>query len=474
MAQVIRHIETGQEAVGEGDVPQGWEVVKKPSITEADIGGQMLRNAQRQLPAAPDLTDMAKSAVMPTVGAIGGRILGRRVGGELGGMVGEMGGSTLGTGANMVTGLQPPSLSGLAGAAAAPLEGRLFGQATMFGGGQLAKVLPGSAAARHEIAKQTMDAIPDLVRPGTPSGALYAALERSGQNTFVTPTHLRTAVTELLDQEAKIMPGLKDSTRQSMLTALLDEINDPTKTFTFTDYWKNVKRIGEKVGSLQTSGGEALGAAKVLYKAAVKDLDASALSSDMKAANKAFKAEIATEALQEIVTNQGVVPRRDGLITINTVPIRKWLRASDEAKFLDPGDVKSLEAVLGKIEKLPAVPPQRGINYGAGPTIGRGMGASGVGYFAGLDPATSALVGGAAAYGPQLVSRMLMSGPGRKALMMVLDRGAFLDYPRLAAAAVALNAGLNATGTEAGPPTTPVSLGSPSDRMIGRFDTSQP
>ena len=476
MPQVIRHKETGQEFVGEGPVPDGFEVVTKPGITEADIGAQMLRNAQRQLPAPPSLTDMAKGAAMPTIAAIGGGMLGQRLGGQGGRMVGEMAGSTLGTGANMLTGLQPPSLGGLAEAAAAPLQGRLFGQATQYGLGAASKMLPGSAAVRHELAKTTMDAIPDLVRPGTPSSVLYQQIERSGQNTFITPTHLRQQVADLLDQEAKIMPGLKDSTRQSMLSAIAGEINDPTKTFTFTDYWKNVKRIGEKVGSLQTSGGEALGAAKLLYKAAMKDMDASALSSEMRAANATFKKELAADALQEIVTRQGVVSRGDGLVRINPTPIRKWLRSSDEAKFLDAADLAKLDKDLAMIERLPAIPPQSGVMHGAGPFLARGAMGGLVGQYMG-GPQGAAVGASAMIAGSQLVSQALMTALGRKALMMVLDRGPFLDYPKLAALAVAINAGMKAEGDGESSAQTPVLTPPrqvPPDRMIGRFDTSQP
>ena len=482
MPQVIRHKETGQEFVGDGPVPDGFEVVTrpKPSITEADIGAMMLRNAQRQLPAPPSLMDMAKGAAMPTIGAIGGGLLGQRLGGQAGRMAGEMAGSTLGTGANMMAGLQPPSIGALAEAAAAPLQGRLFGQATQFGLGTAAKLLPGSAAARHEIAKTTMDAIPDIVRPGTPSGALYKQVEQSGASIYVNPQHLRNAVDDLLANEAKIMPGLKDSTRQSMLAAIAGEVADPAKTMTFADYWANVKRIGEKVGSLQTSGGEALGAAKLLYKAAQKDLAVAGTQYPLlRAANDAFKKELAADALEHVVKTQGVFQRADGLVQLRPQFVKRWLAHPENAdlvKNIPKDELAELNAVLSKVEKLPAIPPPQGVMHGSGPFLARGA----LGFLGGsavAGPTGGAIGAAAVTAGSELVSRALMTTPGRKALMMVLDRGPFLDYPKLAALAVAVNAGMKAEGAaepDTSPSPPPRAPAASQDRMIGRFNTAEP
>lgn len=457
MAQVIRSKETGEEFVGDGPVPDGFEVVTanptgrrgRRMPTMADIGGQMAKNAERQAPTLNPM-DVGKAMVMPTAGAMVGRKLGSPLG-MPGQMAGESIGAVVGTGANMAAGLQPPSLWDMGQAALSPLMGRVAGglgrETAVLG----AKMLPGSAAARHEIAKTTMDAIPDLVRPGTPSGALYKLVEDKAANVFINPQNLRNAVDDLIAHEAKIMPGLKDTTRQSMLSAIAGEVADPAKTMPFVDYWANVKRIGEKVGALQTSGGEALGAAKVLYRAAQADLAAAESAYPMlRSANDAFKRELAAESLEKVVKTQGVLQRQDGLVQLKPQAIRKWLANpanADEVKMISKDELSAIHATLTKIEKLPVIPPPTGVMHGSGPFLARAAGGGLLGTAVG-GPSGGAVGAMAATLGSQLVSRALMTDIGRKALMKVLDRGAFLDYPHIAALAVAINAGTKAQARE--------------------------
>lgn len=417
----------------------------RKQLSMEDIGGQLLKNAERTLPQA-SFTDVAKTAAMPTAGAVLGGIAGRRLG-LPGQLVGEGAGAAAGTVGNMAAGLQTPSLWDVGAAAVSPLTGRVGGGALRGLASLGAKALPGSAAARHEIAQSSFTGIPDLIRPGTPSGVLYSALEQR-PDVMVPTAGLQGVVGKLLGQENTVIwQGLKDKTRQRALTGLEGELaNKPMVPF--SEYWANVKRIGEKVGAQQASGGEALGATKLLYREAMKDLEqASAHYPELRAANDAFKKELAADTLHQVIQTQGINRRPDGLIQLQPQALRKWLANpanEDTVRNLSKDDLAGIHEVLTKVEALPRVPPpagamagsfRLGTRAGIGGMIGGAITGSPLG-------ASMGAAGGVVA--SDLVSRALMTDIGRKVLMQVLDRGPFLDHSAVAALAVGINAAARA------------------------------
>ncbi len=465
-----------------------------PGVTMEAIGAHILGTAKRTLPDV-SLADRGKATVMPTAGMIGGNILGRRLAGPLGGKVLESIGSGLGTAGNMAAGLQPPSLWDIGQSAAAPMAGRTIGGIARQGMISGAKQLPGYAAAGHEINRTKVAAIPDLIRPGTPSSALYKQLEQM-PDVVIDPTNLRTTAAKLLQQEQDvILPGLKDPKRMGMLGKMDAALEAKTKPapspvddlaagfpdtqipggssvtslprqMAFSDYWANVKRIGEKVGGLQRSGGESLGAVKLLYKAAMEDLDKAANHFPLlKSANEAFKKEMAADALHDVITNKVITPTSNGLIQIQPQLLRKWLTNTgnaDTVKNISPQELAGIHKILDVAERLPRLPPPQGQQYGSGPKIVTG--AMGTLFGGGIGGATGGAMGaatGAAIAGPafivaqNLVSKAMQSDIGRKALIKVMDRGPFLDHAAVAALAVAINSGAKAQGSEKvklGPP----------------------
>ena len=490
MSQILEN-EAGEQFVGpDGPVPAGYKAVGRSNLVSAAkisemAGRTILPSPQLSVPTErpgilSQLGEMAKTAILPTVGTYLGQAVGSRAG-TIGQRIGESVGAMTGTGANMALGLQEPSLGNIVRAGAAPMAGRLVGGVGTLGAGMVAPRLPGSAVALHEMSLPTMTAIPDLVRPGTPSGVLYEQLAAQ-PDIMVPTTKIRAMVTKLMEQETRASKmGVPAAPDTGGLLANMDQAIQPGSAVSFNDYWATVKRIGAKVGAYQKSGGEALGAAKQLYSAAMDDLEAAGNRYPaLKSANQAYKQELAGEALDKVIQTQGLNRRPDGLIQLQPQAIRKWLANPDNAdivKNIPREELTSLHADLTKMEALPRMPPPAGQSRGFGQFGGRaGIGGLLGGLVTGT-PFGAAMGGAAGAGGSYLVEKALTTDLGRKMLIKVMDRGPFLDHGHIAALAVAINAATSGgssgnsgtSDTEEVAPGTRATLSAPL-----RVDTSQP
>lgn len=429
------------------DYQSTYEILPAEAPTMGLLPGRM--PAPTTIPG--HVGEAIKTGALPMLGAMAGQAIGTPFG-LPGRITGEAAGSVAGTGANMALGLEPPSLGGLAKAAVMPFAGRVVGGLGRGGVALGAPMLPGASAALHEAAAGKMTSIPNLIRPGTASSVLYEQVAQ--HNPPIGTRNLAGAIDDLLAKEARTGPTLASKTISDVAEGLKSEIS--SGALPFQDYWARVQRLGQKVGKLGREGGEEYGAMKALFKAAQKDLDDAAASgagpavTALRAANATYKKELARDALEEYVAKQGVnIRSADNLVYVRPGMVKNYIRENpDIFQHLDKNELTQINALLDHFGKIPALPPVGGAQHGAGRVLGRGMVGGALGYVSGqvmpgVNSGTAASVGSAvAAYAPMLIARLTMTEQGRSLLLKAMDKGPFLDFPKLAVLAAASRAGL--------------------------------
>jgi hypothetical protein len=480
----IRNTVTGEIYEGSGDIPEGYEVVsgQSPQSVGAPPRGMTPEQAQRFAPAGGVNWGSLGAMIPPALGGIAGGALGGALAGPtvgcipLGVMGGEALGSAAGTAFNQAVGLEPPSLNQIGLSAALGPAARVaggIGRGAMALGG---RVLPGSSAARHLAAVDVMQGIPGLIRAKTPSATLYADV--AALNPTISTAPVEAVIDEIAKRNARLTPGLTRDEVDTVIAGLKSAMHPkptppippqagfrpggmppapPATTsntppeMSFQDFWERMRALREKIESMGASKIIGTGELKNLRKAMLETLDNAAsqpgltgeAASKLRAANAMFRKEVAHDAVQEFVTTKGISARAgDNMLHVKPGLVMEWLRKDpdDVVRLLDPGERAAIEATMKKLARLPALPPPSGVQFGSGRTLARATVGGAVGLLGGQSQEAAAVGMAVAGYGPQLISQALMTERGRHLLLKVMDRGPFLDWPRLATLATALRA----------------------------------
>ena len=475
---VIRDKETGQLYRGSGEVPEGYERVgpaagltaeAKPksaptSLTMEDVGRGLLRSGLGQQPGGGAyetmtrpgfFSELATKGALPLATSQAGRIAGSRFG-MPGQVIGESAGSLLGTAGNQLIGLEPFSPEQLMLSAALPAGMRALAgtgrQAVATG----ARFLPGSSVARNEIATGQMRAVPGLVGTGESSASAYA--RAAGVQAPVMMQRTLDAIEKVKKLNQLLPPGL-ERLEVDKVAAGLEQAAGQSRTLNVDAFWETTKALRQKIDEMAATKAMSTGQLKQIRSAMLKDLEEAAtapgLAGDaaaaIRAGNKLFQKEVASDALKDAIETIGLSTVGTGAtvaVRVNPVKMLQWLRKDPEdiVRLLDSAEKKAIEETLTKIAKYaPAMPPPVGVQHGAGPTLiaaaKGGLIGAGFGYSVGGPHGAqigAQWVAPLAVAGQQLVSRALMTDRGRSLLVAAMGKGDLLDYPKLAALAIAL------------------------------------
>lgn len=413
-----------------------------PKKTETPLLAPVLDWAVEKV--APAAWDVAKPAILPTtIGAAlnyGGPSL-PVVGPALAALppqARESIGSVVGTGINMLTGIEKPSISGLAMSAVSPGATRRGAQAGT-------RFIPGVQAARATGLREEAQGLSETMRQGlTQEGIdqLFASARQSGVRVPMTET--RGMLTNLLAAEAEQprgwqFPSVRDSGAelQGMLASSASQGGPPIAQL---DAWR--RRLGARINV--TKDTEEQQALRALYGSVLTDLEtaadqvggdaALALRNGISQSRRMFSADDLNDLVEGATSK-----KREGdlLRRVDFGGIKKTLerpRTEQQtllSQFLDehPEERADLMSLLDDMNRrnVKLLPPA-GSTWGSGGVLTTGGGgflaAKAINTVAGsevVDPMTTGVAVGA---GSMIISKLMMTPAGRAAIrQMYADTG---------------------------------------------------
>ena len=178
-----------------------------------------------------------------------------------------------------------------------------------------------------------------------------------------------------------------------------------------------------------------------IYKAIYDDLGLAAkgkvggkAASTLRAAINASKKEFARDELSNLIELRIKTRAADQLPYINSAAIKDALRKSEKGKDilskLGAGEIAEIESLLNKITP-PGLPPPGGANFGSGRFFRGEALITGIGYLLGYNPATAAAIGGVAQGVPYVISRLLVTKPGRDFLRTISTAKITPEMPKI-------------------------------------------
>lgn len=377
--------------------------------------------------------------ILPTVGSVvgaagGGLLAGPSVlGVPAGVLAGEAAGGAAGEGSNQLLGITEPSATEVGKAALAPGVGRaVLGPLVKFG----SRLIPGSQAAKRELATETIDRFVNKVRPGQAAGPLYKAAEAEGLS--VAPKNLLSTIEGGSEVLTGIEQGLKAAQPAGLMSAV-KELKDMAAKgdVSFLELTAKYKSLRPLLQTQELRGNkQAFAAITDLRQAILKDISESSVAAGSPAAELFAQARltaqksIAADHLDDLLTKAVTEQEGTGVKSMRFAAFSKTIN-NDKLlqRALDPSELKEIGGLLDRFKRLPILPPPPGVKFGSGTNVLLG----GAGFIG--DIATGGTPGVLASVVPLanfLVSKMAVSDPGRKMLKQVFDSGA-LDFPRLAA-----------------------------------------
>lgn len=421
-----------------------------------------------QTGVAETIATTAAPMVLPTAGSM--------VGGAFGGVPGAMLGGAAGEGINQLTGLTQPSPEAVAGAALGSPIGQGFNRVLGAGERALARVLPGGAAATHEISAANLAKLSEQFRNTPKASDLYAIVDKI-EGVTMPVTNLRATTSKLLSTEDLAARGFKLD-KVGTVAGSLGEIAERGE-IPFRQWRENLKRAGDWVRDTRDAGGTEHGAAKATFKALMDDADAALAAGNeampavqaLKAATAAAKREFAADEVSGLFNLKDpnaavteVLSGNDVVIKVNGAQVLKKLRTSEELqRSLPKGEYEQLLADARQFVKgLPALPPATGANVGSSRKIAQILGSTGVGSGLGLifggpigAAAGSSIGMTTAAVMPAILGKLLTNEAGRKYLFSVLSStGGVIDRQTaflLATAATSSDPGRGGAAVTLGP-----------------------
>jgi hypothetical protein len=396
---------------------------------------------------APATWDVAKPAILPTtLGAAfnygGGAVPGLNA---LPPQARESIGSVVGTGINMLTGVEEPSLSGLALSAVSP-------GATRRGARAVTSVIPGVPAARATGLLEEARGLSTGMRQGlTQEGIddLFASARQSGVRVAMPET--RTMLNTLIAGEAEQprawqFASVRDSSTelQGMLANTASQGGPPLAQL---DAWR--RRLGARINV--TKDTEEQQALRALYGSVLTDLEAAAdqvggdaalaLRNGISQSRRMFSAD----DLHDLVEGATSKEREGDLLRrVDFGGIKKTLeRPRTEQQTLlsqflaeHPEERADLMDLLDDMNRrnVKLLPPP-GSTFGSGGVLARGgagyLAAKGINAVAGseiLDPQTTGVAVGA---GSVVLSKLMMTPAGRSAIRQMYAETGTLNVMQL-------------------------------------------
>lgn len=351
-------------------------------------GTQQPKPSMTQKGTAETLLRFGSQAALPVAGAFGGAGLGaallplRPV---LGTFLGEAAGGMAGEAMNQLGGITEPSTAQLLLSGVAAPAGR-----TSRAIGPLVPPTTKGARFLNIAGAKEFD---DFLQRFTPKKAASQLFkEATGMGVQIPVPKLSQRLDELIaDLQKRSTPAtavkplkkLRDKLQQGGFQLTPDEIN------------RELELLGELQSSLKMKGGTGLGAIKRARSALEVDLDAvvnqgQALGmaapeavQTLRAARQATLRQKTLDELAELGANAMKPLRGQGeAMQFNAAEVIRGLKKNDfYERAFNASERKEIESLLGKINRIPALPPGAGSQFGSGRFMGRlgSMAAGGLG-----------------------------------------------------------------------------------------------
>ena len=331
-------------------------------------------------------------------------------------------------------GLEEPSGAQVGWATGLPLAfwglGKTGGPALRWVG----KHLPGAAGALHEEAAASARALPELIKLGARSADELDAL-LAKMNPRIDASKYKAAAAQLQGKEALLSPGNKDPSITRLADGIVRMVDGWGGQVPFKILREELKRLNARLAG---QPGIEQGAVKRLRGALKDALEDTASANNaarpavatLKAYVDAFKRETARGELKDMVESGIRIQQESGATMLNA---RKILEAINKdtlfQKSMGADELSAIRHTLTELNRIPALPPPRGAQFGSALTMTKAGTAGGLTYLATGNPYTAALVGSMTPAASLAVSRLLMSEPGRKALLSLVRKTGPLFSP---------------------------------------------
>jgi len=431
--------------------------------------------SELSMPESPTMTGMLGEmasfggratvpAILPTLGQIGGGAAGGlaaspSIAGVPAGVVaGEAIGGGIGETLNQLLGITEPSAAQIGLAGASGPFGRAAGGVASAVGKRFLKRLPGTSVVLQEEAVAAARGISKRLAPIQEATELFGLVENLSPKLRVDVPNLSAQANKLLRQEETVTSAAK-SLRSGAVADIASDFAG-AQSLSIGQLRGAIQRLGQRTGAVQgLESNELRGAYKSLIGAIEKDLDdvikagtapgnAAAM---LKNARNAFRRERATLDLGELIESGVRKGRSDLLESFNPAgPIKNF--KSDKFKILresfTSGEQAEILSLLKSLKGVPALPPVGGAEAGSLRAVARGGGVFGAATLLGVEPTTAQALGGLAASGPFLISRVVTTEPGRRLLRRLLTPTGFLDHRGMSILAAFVRSQTAETGGE--------------------------
>ena len=363
-----------------------------PSLSDeqiAELAAQQATQdalAQQGQAMAPDsggmggfMNQFVKPAVLPTVGGIAGAAFGGGVGTPFGmtvpgGVIGGGIGSGIGEGLNQLLGITEPSLTEIGKAAAIPMA---IGGATA----ALRPLMPFATSGR---AAQTLNALaPEeaaskvgAMLPKVPASSLFK--QAAAAQVTIPMNRTMHMIDDMLDDLTNVSSGVQKANSQVIgyLKGLRNTLTTSPHGLSPLALQRELEGAGNVVKSVNVKGGTGSGAIKQAFKAMVNDLDDAAKMANMAlpgaqtlvAARDAFKKESVLKEIGEAITDATKHLRGQGeFVQFNANAVLKSVAKNPfYEKALSATERGEVESLLKLLNKIPALRPGAGAQFGSG------------------------------------------------------------------------------------------------------------
>jgi hypothetical protein len=290
---------------------------------------------------------------------------------------------------------------------------------------------PGAAGARHEMMADELRAQTANLQPATPAETLYRAVVQQG-NPTIPVQDLRQTARNIIARELREGEHTRNTTVLGIAQDFDDLATQHQGNVPLDRLYERMQRIGERLRGVQRTddqGTRELSSIYAGFHGALENASQSNIpgAQTLQQAIRASRQEHAVERLERIMGQGRGITEQTGT-GATQVGGKKMLDEFDRlvaddtvfAGSFQPGELDEMRSLFQRANELPNLPPppswQRGSGKAAfGAAVGRGIGGM-LGGPAGAEYGT--MVGIAA---PEMMSRLLMSGPGRAAMRAMLD-----------------------------------------------------
>lgn len=373
-----------------------------------------------------ELRKLAPATAVNVVGGAGGAALGGLVGGVPGAIGGELAGSAAARWLNVKMGWEEPGLLGDVLSVATPLGVRAAAPVAK----AVIRHLPGSRRIGHELAEETLEALPGTMAPPTASQTLFQRAAQ--QNPPVPTTTLQQTARDLLAQELRLQPSM----RQGRLLRTARELEDLSAAhggqvpLDLLDQHR--QRLGLMIRQASAENWPQLAGLRRLYASIYGDLD-NAVAQNLPGAatlREGIQASRTEHALDElaglwspgrgITRVEGDVAQVSGKRILNQFD-RMLTEDRVFAGSFAPEQRDAIRQTLTDVARMTSKPPTSGGR--AGEVLRRVGQAAGIGTAAmGNIPLGVGMVVGMEA-APYVIAAALRTAPGRAAVRQAFQQG---------------------------------------------------